>query len=265
MVAERNGCEKAADPAQCGSMTPPLPPWIRTPLAEARRSLRALRYAGSERFCPVCGSSARTFLPFGIPARPGAMCPRCDALERHRLVWLYFQRRTDLFGPAPKRILHVAPERCFESRFRQRFGSSYITTDLASPRARVRLDVTRTPFPSGSFDVVYCSHVLQYVPEDRQAMREFSRLLGDDGWAVMMVPITEARTLEDPSVVDPAARLRLFGREDQVRRYGADFEDRLREAGFEVTVTRAADLCSPEEIERFGLATSGAVFHCRSG
>src|SRR4029077_12956219 len=159
-----------------------------------------------------------------------------------RLVWLYFQRRTSLFAPTPKRILHVAPERCFESRLRKRFGASYITTALASPRARVRLDVTRTPFPSRSFDVIYCSHVLQYVPEDRRAMGEVLRLLGDAGWALMMVPITETRTLEDPAVVDPAARLRRFGREDQVRRYGADFEDRLREAGFDVKVTRAADL-----------------------
>jgi len=244
-------------------MRPPLPSWIRTPLAEARRSLRALRYAGRERHCPVCGTSARAFLPFGIPPRPGAMCPRCDALERHRLVWLYFQRRTDLFDARPKRLLHVAPERCFESRLRKRFGASYVPTDLASPRARVRLDVTRTPFPDGAFDVVYCSHVLQYVPEDRRAMRELGRLLGADGWAVLMVPITQAKTLEDPSVVDPKERLRLFGREDQVRRYGADFEDRLREAGFEVTVTRAADLCSAEEMVRLGLATSGAVFHCR--
>jgi Methyltransferase domain len=240
-----------------------LPPWIHTPLAETRRSLRALRYAGSERHCPVCGTSARVFLPFGTPPRPGAMCPRCDALERHRLVWLYFQRRTDLFDGRPKRFLHVAPERCFESRLRKCFGTSYISADLASPRARIRLDITCTPFPNGAFDVVYCSHVLQYVPEDRRAMREIGRLLGKDAWAVFMVPITEVKTLEDPSVVDPKERLRLFGREDQVRRYGADFVDRLRESGFQVTVTRAADLCSPEETTRLGLAASGAVFHCR--
>jgi len=38
------------------------------------------------------------------------MCPRCGGLERHRLVWLYFARRTDLFDGRSKRVLHIAPE-----------------------------------------------------------------------------------------------------------------------------------------------------------
>ena len=35
-----------------------------------------------------------------------------------------------------------------------------------------------------------------------------------------------------------------------MRRYGPDFADRLREAGFEVTAYKAQDLFSPEMVDR---------------
>src|SRR5262249_12426105 len=78
-------------------------------------------------------------------------------------------------------------------------------------------------------------HVLEHVPDDRRAMREFYRVLKPGGWAILLVPITVERTFEDPAVVDPAERLRLFGQEDHVRRYGPDYGDRLSEAGFAVS------------------------------
>jgi hypothetical protein len=73
-------------------------------------------------------------------------------------------------------------------------------------------------------------------------MKEFYRVLKKNGWAVLLVPITADITLEDPSIADPNERLRLYGEKDHVRRYGRDFVDRLREAGFAVKVIRVSDL-----------------------
>ena len=78
-------------------------------------------------------------------------------------------------------------------------------------------------------------------------MREFYRVLRPDGWAVLLVPINAPVTLEDPSVVQPNERARIFGQEDHVRRYGPDYVERLREAGFRVTVTRVSDLFEKED------------------
>ena len=58
----------------------------------------ALRYRGDRVFCPCCGGRFRRFLPFGVrPRRPGALCPRCLSLERHRMLWLFLHAETNLF------------------------------------------------------------------------------------------------------------------------------------------------------------------------
>lgn len=195
--------------------------------------------------------------------RQDACCPCCGALERHRLVWLYFARMTNLFDGNAKKMLHVAPEPCLAPRLKKKLGKGYLSADLAIRRAMVRLDVTAMPFPDGTFDAVYCSHVLEHVPDDRKALREFHRVLKPGAWAVLLVPITSARTMEDAAVVTPEERRQAFGQEDHVRSYGPDFLDRLHEAGFSVRVGRARELFNGEETRRMGLtAAAGDVFYC---
>jgi SAM-dependent methyltransferase len=160
-------------------------------------------------------------------------------------------------------MLHVAPEPSLEPRLQQRLGGGYLTADLLNPKAMVKMDITSIDYPDQSFDVIYCSHVLEHVPDDRKAMQEFYRTLSDDGWAILLVPIAADKTFEDPAVVDPVERLRVFGQSDHVRIYGRDFADRLREAGFFVDAIRVADLVKPDEAMRMGFtAASGDIYFC---
>lgn len=239
-----------------------LNPVLRT----ARDLVYRVLYRGTGRWCPVCEKPSRRFRPFGVDERRDeAMCVHCGALERHRLLWLFFNRMTKLFAgpPAGTSFLHVAPERCFEPRLRKRLGAGYLTADLENPSADVRMDVTRIEYPDAAFDVVYCSHVLEHVPDDRKALREFHRVLRRDGWAIILVPITVDATVEDPTETDPKERLRRFGQDDHFRRYGPDFLDRLRAAGFSVRVVRVAEVASPSEASLMGLtAASGEIFYC---
>lgn len=241
-----------------------LPESVRAPARRVRDLARGALYRGSERECPVCSASCRKFLVYGYIPRQDAKCPRCGALEWHRLVWLYFARMTDLFDGRKKKVLHVAPERCFESRLQEALGDNYLTTDLLDPNVMERMDITDIQYPDETFDVIYCSHVLEHVPDDRKAMREFRRVLKKTGWAILLVPITVDKTVEDPSITDPAERLRLFGQEDHVRRYGPDYLSRLREAGLDVKVRLPADVASPDEVLRMGLTPpSGEIYYCR--
>ena len=236
-----------------------LKPALRT----ARNIVYRVIYRGSGRLCPVCEKKSRRFAPFGIERRNDAMCPHCGSLERHRLLWLFFERHTNLFNGQPKSVLHIAPERCLVPRLRRRIGIGYVTGDLHDRHADVQFDITQIHYPAATFDVIYCSHVLEHVPEDRRALAEMHRVLKPGGWAVIMVPITAESTVEDPSVTDPKERLRRFGQSDHVRRYGRDFVGRLLEAGFDVREYSALDVADETEMTVLGLAGGGEIFCCK--
>jgi len=211
--------------------------------------------AGRRVECPVCGGRFRRFLPYGYGAvRENALCPRCLTLERHRLMWLYLQRETDLFTARP-RLLHLAPERCFIKRFEKLLGGNYMTGDLESPLAKVKLDVQQMPFSEEHFDVVFCNHVLEHVENDRQALGEIYRVLRRGGWGILLAPVNydRAATFENPSINDKAGRLAAFGQSDHVREYGRDYPDRLTKAGFEVLSIDYIRQLEAEEIIRYAL------------
>lgn len=143
-----------------------------------------------------------------------------------------------------------------------RLGENYVTADL-NRKAMLKLDITNIQFPDQSVDVIYCSHVLEHVQNDRKAMREFCRVLKTDGWAILLVPVWAEKTFEDPSVDKPQDRLRLFGQIDHVRKYGRDYVDRLRESGFSVSVTKVHDMLPESEAVRMGLTSAaGEIYYC---
>jgi len=142
-------------------------------------------------------------------------------------------------------------------------GAGYLTGDLGKRRAMVKMDISDIQFPDETFDVVYCSHVLEHVPDDKRAMSELFRVLKNDGWAVLLVPINSKKTFEDPSIVDPKERLEVFGQEDHVRRYGPDYVDRLRDAGFFVEVFKVSDIVSQSDALQRGLTENcGDIYYC---
>jgi hypothetical protein len=209
--------------------------------------------------CPLCGARYRRFMPYGyVETRKNALCPRCLALERHRLLWLWLSRETDITrgGAAGKKFLHVAPEVCLSKKFEKIFPpSEYITADLESPLAKVKMDVQAIPFPDATFDIVFCNHVLEHVADDRLAMRELRRVTRPGGRGVLLVPVDPARavTFEDDTITDPAERTRVFGQYDHRRIYGRDYADRLREAGWAVDEVDYFSTLSEKERTKYAL------------
>jgi len=229
-----------------------------------RPILRVIFFARN-RYCPVCESWSRRFFSHGLAARSrkDIICPICLSHDRHRFAWTFIKSSTDLNEGSLKRLLHFAPEAEIERRFRSIPGVRYLSADLASPHAMGEIDITAIPWPEASFDAIYCSHVLEHVPEDRRAMSEIFRVLSPGGWALIQVPISNKDTLEDPSVTDPAERERLFWQSDHVRLYGLDIKDRLAAVGFEPEVIFAQQLVGPEDCERMRLPAVEPLFFCK--
>lgn len=212
--------------------------------------------------CPLCGARFRKFMPYGyVSVRKNALCPACLSLERHRLLWLWMERETNLLKARPGsaaalRVLHIAPEVCLSKKLEKMVPpDGYVTADLESPLAKIKMDVQAMPFDDDSFDVVICNHVLEHVDDDRRAMGELYRVMRRGGWGVALSPVDETRevTFEDDSVVDHDERTRLFGQYDHRRVYGRDYADRLRQAGFRVDPIDYFDELPPDEQRLFGL------------
>jgi SAM-dependent methyltransferase len=227
----------------------------------ARRSLNRARGAvfhrGGTVLCPCCGSS---FDSFARQKAPNRECWMCSSLERHRLLWLYLEAHPEMVRPG-LRVLHVAPEPALRLRFETIPTVHYVGGDLDQRFGSARVDVTDIDFPDDSFDAVLCNHVLEHVPDDRRALRELRRVLAPGGWASLLVPLVDELpvTDEDPTVTDPGERLRRFGQDDHVRRYGQDYVERVRGAGFEPELVRMDDVLSDDQLERMRLVKFGEV------
>lgn len=212
-------------------------------------------YRGRGVECPCCGGRFRAFKP--VRGRPGAECPGCGAYERHRVLALFLQNELEL-GGARLDVLHFAAEPPLAQWFRALPNLRYATADIEPEPGALAVDITAITFADMSFDFVFCSHVLEHVPDDDRALRELHRILRPGGRAVLQHPIDYARatTYEDPSIDSPEGRARAFGQEDHVRVYGRDFAERVRSAGFSVDVEPYARKLGAAARSRYGLEMS---------
>jgi len=225
------------------------------------REVLVVKDEPSARYCPICKHGSEAFESYGVKNRPNAKCPQCGSKGRHRLVWLFLERRTNFFDRSPKRMLHVAPEKRFIERFSKMPQIDYLSADLDSPVAMIKLDLTNIQFEADSFDVIYCSHVLEHVPDDRRAMAELRRVLRPGGWALVVVPVFGEATYENFAITTPEERLRHFGQADHVRKYGRDIAVRLASAGFEVEEVRLQNELRRDDLERYALSGS-PLYYC---
>jgi len=141
----------------------------------------------------------------------------------------------------------------------------FVSVDLKQSGSHVTTigNVVDLPFANASFDVVICIHVLEHVIDDRQAIDELFRVLKPGAWALISVPLLlDQPTHEDRSITDPNDRQRLFGEPTHVRFYGTDMADRLRKAGFEVTLDLASRI-PLDKRQRFALRDDENIFYCQ--
>lgn len=112
--------------------------------------------------------------------------------------------------------------------------------EAAARAAFLVADAERIPFPDGSFDLVTCIGVLEYVPDDAKGVRELFRVLKPGGRLVITAPHRHS-----PALWLELGLFRLAGlfkkREPQSfhRNYtAARLAGLLRDAGFTVRSTR---------------------------
>lgn len=220
------------------------------------RPILALWLKGDNYTDPIDGKRFRTFLPYGYESpRDNVLSPSTLSLERHRLLWLFLKKKTKFFEDKLT-VLHFAPEQAFIKRFKALKNIKYTTTDLDSPLADVKADICNLPFKTNSFDVIFCNHVLEHIPDDKKAMEELFRILKPGGWGIFQIPqdLKREHTFEDDTITDQKERAKIFGQYDHVRIYGLDYFDKLRSIGFKVDEINFTATLTDKEINRYRLA-----------
>lgn len=173
--------------------------------------------------CPICSYHG----PFmNKNNRLRAKCPKCGELERARMAMLVINSTYSDKKASETDVLHVSPENFLRKIFKSKY-KSYISSDLYREDVDHQFDIQNIPYPDSSFDLVFASHVLEYVENDRQAIQEIKRVLRPGGLALLPVPMLHEKTI-DYEERPPNKRI--------IRETGIDYFDRYKEVFEEVEI-----------------------------
>ena len=149
------------------------------------------------------------------------------------------------------------------SRFEEQHGEGYITADIESPLAKVKMDIHQIPFGENHFDVVLCNHVLEHVADDIKAISEIQRVFKAEGCRILLVPvfsIVPDITFEDNSIVNKREREKVFCQDDHVRKFGKDYRQRIERAGLKAVADPFAASLPAETIKKYGLSKEELIY-----
>lgn len=219
---------------------------------------------GGPRRCPVCAWQGRRFRNFlsADEVLRGCICPTCGSFDRHRLLVLGV--RGELKGgrswsPAVMvgfslstalRFLleHEGLARCFRCDFDA--GDKRFAPDFAA-------DLRRAPLADQSVDWVFCSHVLEHIPELDICVDEVLRILRPGGAAWIQVPFEPGLAHSRSITIDPhRAHAHAW-------QFAPDFGLLLQRSGWEVTEVIAGEALSPQERMTFGIDPLERYWVCR--
>ena len=219
-------------------------------------------------FCPVCGKIG-IFEAFEENFGKDTKCPNCESLERHRLSYLLLQNNYyELISQKQVKLLDLMPGTALYNYFSTLSNIDYCPVcenidDYVSRGMNLVENINFEYFPweEDTFDVIYNSHVLQYVLNDFNVMDEMYRVLKPDGVCILTVPYSnEANTVEkDMNSFDLTENVGKV----PLRTYGLDFKERLKSCGFNVEELKSTDIVKSDfELDYYKLNSSGSIFIC---
>ena len=205
----------------------------------SRRCINKVIWHGKNAECNICNSHLKRWCLYGDKNKKNSMCPVCYSFGRQRFLWYCIENNIIEIKPE-FRILHLAPEICLRNVFKKITQKNhYITGDLNKEEEEVdiKVDITNITQPDSSYDLIICSHVMEHVPDDNQALSEFYRVLKNGSKLIMQVPLSDnEQTYENNNIITPEERESAYGQSDHLRLYGLDIINKIRSHGYNLTV-----------------------------
>ena len=178
--------------------------------------------------CTICTWSGPAF--GGVRHTESQVCPGCNSIARDRFLFFCFIHRTP--RSVGLRVLETSPRLSGEYRHAMRRWFAYTASDLdgRAHKGKIRIDLQNMDLPNSSIDVLLTPHVLEHVPNTRQALAEIHRVLAPGGRMYLQVPILQGRTAPPDEPEFHGDNTPVFWR------FGpTDLIDTLRASGFSTT------------------------------
>ena len=193
-----------------------------------------------DKYCCACDKKVPDFYFFNY--RPFG-CPYCKSSPRERFVMYAFKNQILPIISKKMHVLHIAPseiniKKYFKSKANwigadiqpNKYGNNIVYLNL------INWDINK------SFNIIYASHVLEHIENDKKALQNIYDHLVPGGYAIILVPILGDKTIEGKPNLSPKERAKKFGQHDHVRQYGMDIIDRFQNVGFHVTIIDACKI-----------------------
>lgn len=164
-------------------------------------------------------------------------CNNCKASDRERLLALFLKNY--LIGKSEIKLVDFAPVKPLKEFIKRHKNVIYRSADLYNEHVDDKVDITNMPiYNDETFDVFICSHILEHIENDLDAMKELYRITKKNGIGLCLVPIllNLDNSLENKEYLESEhLRWKYFGQNDHVRMYSkGDFVSRLEGVGFKV-------------------------------
>jgi SAM-dependent methyltransferase len=238
--------------------------WWRHPLQASRVTVAVLGnlllqaearlMPGGDLSCPVCNWRGRHFRTFisSDEVIPRCICPGCGSFDRHRQLVLGV--RSELAGRrgwSPDVMLGFSLSTALQFLLEHEGLARCFRTDIDSGDRRFSPDVVAdlrcAPFGDGTVDWVFCSHVLEHVPELEICVDEIFRLLKPGGAAWLQVPLEPGRAHSRRIEIDP------YRAHAHAWEFAPDFGNLLSRNGWTVTEVMAANTIPAVDLVRHGI------------
>ncbi len=209
---------------------------------------------GGRRECPVCSWSGRHFRTFvsADEVIPGCICPGCGSFDRHRQLVLGV--RDELAarkGWSPEVMVGFSLSTAMRFLLEHEGLARCFRTDIDADDQRfapdVVADLRNVPFGSATIDWVFCSHVLEHIPELELCVDEIFRMLKPGGAAWIQVPFEPGRAHSRRIEIDPhRAHAHAW-------QFAPDFGKLLLRDGWTISEVVAGDAVSSADRDRYGI------------
>jgi SAM-dependent methyltransferase len=218
------------------------------------RKTYSLFFRGNKYHCSICEGSFNRFIKLN---NGELLCPRCGSLPRDRRLYDLLRREKLLQG----KVLDFSPSKALYRKFIKTPGIEYFSSDFSNEFiSDYQFDITDIKLHDNIIDLIICYHILEHIPDDRQAMAELFRVLNPGGIMLLQSPFQEGEIFEDPAITSEDERLKDFGQKDHVRIYSVKgLSERLIRAGFSVSVLQFSE----QSDNRSGFSVKETVFSCK--